>query len=188
MSKEQIAKLVGQLAQKKSDMNISPELLEEAVKRVISALGGQDQAPSSSPGGRLTRADYPLGLKRKDLVRSATGMSLDDITLEKVTSGQISFDDIKTRPETLEMQAQVAESVGRPNLAFNLRRAAELTRIPDERILEIYNSLRPYRCTKKELLDIAEELETQYQARVTAGFVREAAEVYEKNKRLKREE
>ncbi|UCF02298.1 MAG: propanediol dehydratase small subunit PduE, partial [Deltaproteobacteria bacterium] len=69
--------------------------------------------------------------------------------------------------------------------AANLRRAAELTRIPDERVLEIYNALRPYRSTKRELLDIAGELESQYQARVCAALVREAADEYERRGRLK---
>ncbi|MDY0041154.1 MAG: diol dehydratase small subunit, partial [Desulforhabdus sp.] len=74
-----------------------------------------------------------------------------------------------------------------PQLASNIRRAAELTRIPDERILEIYEALRPYRSTKKELLDIARELETKYQARICAALVREAVEVYEKRRRLRRD-
>ncbi len=113
-------------------------------------------------------------------------MKLEDITLDKVVSGTIRFDDIKIRPETLEYQSQIAESVHRPRLAANLRRAAEMTRIPDERLLEMYNSLRPYRSTKQELLTMAAELESSYQARVCAALVREAAEVYEKRGRLKK--
>jgi propanediol dehydratase small subunit len=66
-----------------------------------------------------------------------------------------------------------------------MRRAAEMTKIPDERLLEMYDSLRPYRCTKQELLEIASELESKYQAKICADFVREAAEVYEKRGRLK---
>jgi propanediol dehydratase small subunit len=62
-----------------------------------------------------------------------------------------------------------------------------MTRIPDERVLEIYEALRPYRSTKKELMDIATELESQYQAHVCATLVREAADVYEKRRRLKRD-
>ncbi|UCG13552.1 MAG: diol dehydratase small subunit, partial [Deltaproteobacteria bacterium] len=110
---------------------------------------------------------------------------LKDITLDKAEAGQISFDDVKIRAETLEYQAQIAESSGRPRVAANLRRAAEMTRIADERVLEIYNALRPYRSTKKELLDIAAELESRYQAAVCAALVREAAEVYEKRGRLR---
>ena len=119
-------------------------------------------------------------------MQSATGKHLDDITLDKVVAGEIKFEDIKTRPETLEYQAQIAESAGRPSLATNLRRAAEMTRIPDVRVLEIYNALRPYRSTKQDLLAIAEELDSQYQAKVCAALVREAADVYERRGRLAR--
>jgi propanediol dehydratase small subunit len=62
-----------------------------------------------------------------------------------------------------------------------------LTRLSDQRVLEVYESLRPYRSTKKEMLDIADELESKYQARICAALVREAAEVYEKRGRLRRE-
>ena len=127
-----------------------------------------------------------MATKRPDLVQSATGRHLEEITLEKVVAGEIKFEDIKTRPETLEYQAQIAESAGRPNLATNLRRAAEMTRIPDARVLEIYNALRPYRSTKQQLLDIADELDSQYQAAICAAHVREAAEVYERRGRLAR--
>ena len=175
------------MAQSK-DMNISPEVIAEAVKRAMSALGkrpGQETL-TGNPAGKLeAEKDYPLGTKRPDLVKSASGLALKDITLDKVVSGQIGFDDVKIRPETLEYQAQIAEDMGRPNLAANLRRAAEMTKIPDDRVLEIYNSLRPYRCTKPELLDIANELETKYNAKICAALVREAADVYEKRGRLK---
>lgn len=170
-------------------MNISPELIAEAVKRVMSTLG-EGQATSTKPPastGKLeAKRDYPLASKRPDLVQSASGMKLEDIRLDKVVSGQITFDDIKIRPETLEYQAQIAESVNRPRLAANMRRAAEMTRIPDERLLEMYNSLRPYRSTKQELLDIAGELESKYQAKVCAALFREAADIYDTRNRLKR--
>lgn len=180
------------------DTTISPDLIAEAVKRVMAALGeSAPKMPDSSPrtastqtssSGRLDhRRDYPLSARRPDLVRSAGGLGLDEITLVKVISKEIRFDDIKIRPETLEYQAQIAESAGRPRLAANLRRAAELTRIPDERILEIYNALRPYRSTKQELLNIARELESKYQAHVCAALVREAAEVYERRNRLQKD-
>jgi propanediol dehydratase small subunit len=169
--------------------NITPELIAEAVKRVMGSLGEGTQKTTGAVGstGKLdAKKDFPLGIKRPDLVRSATGLGLDDITLDKVIAGQLSFDDVRIRPETLEYQAQIAETAGRPHIAVNLRRAAEMTRIPDARVLEIYNAMRPYRSTKQELLDIASELETQYQARICAAFVREAAEVYEKRGRIKK--
>ncbi len=149
---------------------------------------GQDggYAPGA-PGGKLTRADYPLASKKPELVKTNTGKSMREITLEAVVSGEIQSPDIKISPETLEIQAQIAESAGRSAFARNLRRAAELTRVPDERILEIYNALRPFRSTKKQLLDIADELDGKFGAKISGAFVREAAEVYEQRNRLKAE-
>jgi propanediol dehydratase small subunit len=183
---DQLSDQVESLARARG-LDISPEVVAQAVSRVIAALS---EVPASSGNGGAkglnAKRDYPLATKRPDLVQSATGVSLNEITLDKVVAGQIKFEDIKTRPETLEYQAQIAESAGRPSLASNLRRAAEMTRIPDARVLEIYNALRPYRSTKQQLLDIAEELGSQYQATICAAHVREAAEVYERRGRLAR--
>ena len=99
--------------------------------------------------------------------------------------GQITADDVRISPETLRMQAEIADGVGRTQFAANLRRAAELTAIPDNRILEIYNALRPNRSTKAELLAIADEMEHKYSAKINADFVREAADVYERRNRLR---
>ncbi len=180
-SKEQIAEIIGNVGQE-----ASPQAIENAVKNVLANLQNNGLATAPSPSGNTVDANsYPLGEKRKDLVKSATGLGLDDITLDKVVSGQIQFEDIKTRPETLALQTQVAESVNRPRLADNMRRAGEMTQIPDARLLEMYNLLRPYRSTKQELLAMADELQNQYGATACAGFVKEAATVYEKSKRLK---
>lgn len=56
-----------------------------------------------------------------------------------------------------------------------------------KRILEIYNALRPYRSTKVELYQIADELENQYNCKINAAFVREAADVYALRGRLRAE-
>jgi propanediol dehydratase small subunit len=132
-------------------------------------------------------ADFPLAVKRKDLVKSPLGKNLDDLTLDAVMSGDVTFEDLRISADVLELQAQIAEGMGRIWIAQNFRRAAELTKVPDERLLEIYNLLRPYRCTKEELLAIAAELDGEYGAKVNAGFVRETAEVYEQRGILKRE-
>jgi propanediol dehydratase small subunit len=173
-----------------AEISITPEMIAEAVRKAMESLAetnGTATVPTKPTTGKLdAKKDYPLGQKRPDLVRSATGLSIDEITLEKAASGKLTFDDVRIRPETLEYQAQICESAGRPHLAKNLRRAAEMTRIPDARVLEIYNALRPYRSTKQELLDIASELENKYQAKICAGFVREAAQLYEKRNRIKK--
>jgi propanediol dehydratase small subunit len=180
-TKEQIAEIIKDVGQ-----GGSPQTIENAVRKVLSSLQNKGLSGATVVSGNTVDASsYPLGEKRKDLVKSATGKRLDDITLEKVVSGQIKFEDIKTRPETLELQTQIAESVNRPRLADNMRRAGEMTQIPDGRLLEMYNFLRPHRATKQELLALADELQSKYGASACAGFVREAATVYEKAKRLK---
>ena len=122
--------------------------------------------------------EYPLADDPEN-VETPGGTKLSEITLEKVVEGEIDGDELVIAPETLEKQAQVAEDAGRPQVAQNFRRAAELTAVPDDRILEIYNALRPSGTDKETLLEIAEELETEYDAEINAAHVREAAEVYE---------
>ncbi|EJN58774.1 propanediol dehydratase small subunit [Halogranum rubrum] len=124
---------------------------------------------------------YPLG-DNPDDVKTPNGTKLSDITLEKIVSGDIGGEELVIAPETLEKQAQIAENAGRPQLAQNFRRAAELTAVPDDRILEIYNALRPSGADKQTLHDIADELETEYGAELNAKHVREAVEVYEQRK------
>lgn len=160
--------------------------LEKMIKDIMSGIENTD-VKETNDTGRMTYKDYPLGEKSADKLRTPTGKKPSDITIEGVMNGDITSRDVRITPETLEYQAQVAESMGRDVFASNLRRAAELIAIPDERILEIYNALRPYRSTKQELLDIATELETKYNSTVTSALVREAAEVGEMRGRLKRD-
>lgn len=122
--------------------------------------------------------DYPLS-DHPDQVKTPDGTKLSEITLEKVVEGEIDGEELVIAPETLEKQAQIADENGRPQLAQNFRRAAELTRVPDDRILEIYNALRPSGAEKGKLHDIANELENEYDAEINAEHVREAAEIYE---------
>ena len=160
-------------------------LMKQIVEQVMAAMSGK-AAPAAAPKkGCVTAADYPLGVKMPEAIKTPTGKPYASLSYEKVISGELTSDDMRIAPETLEMQAQVAESVGREAFAGNLRRAAELIAVPDERLLQIYNALRPYRSTKQELLDIAAELDG-YKAAIAAGLVREAAEVYEKRGRLKK--
>jgi propanediol dehydratase small subunit len=160
-------------------------LMKQIVEQVMAAMSGK-AAPAAAPKkGCVTAADYPLGVKMPEAIKTPTGKPYSSLSYEKVIAGELTSDDMRIAPETLEMQAQVAESVGREAFAGNLRRAAELIAVPDERLLQIYNALRPYRSTKQELLDIAAELDG-YKCAIAAGLVREAAEVYEKRGRLKK--
>ena len=121
---------------------------------------------------------YPLS-DNPDDVKTPSGKALSEITLEAIVDGEIDGDEIVVSPETLEKQATVAAQDGRPQLAENFNRAAELAVLPDDRVLEIYNALRPSGADKQTMVDIAEELETEYNADLNAQLVREAIEVYE---------
>jgi propanediol dehydratase small subunit len=116
-------------------------------------------------------ADYPLGARRPDLVRTPSGLPLDGIGLDTPAA------DIRATPETLRHQAAVARAAGRSQLAANLERAAELALVPDDALLDVYTALRPHRSTSLELEGWATRLEEWGAAR-TAAFVREAAETY----------
>ena len=105
-------------------------------------------------------------------------MRFDDICLESVRGGQVKSDDLSIDSGTLRMQAQVAAEAGYLQLASNLSRAAELVRIPNERLLEIYQALRPHHSTYVDLLTISIELEKDYEAPENARFIREAAKAY----------
>jgi len=166
------------------------DMIAAIVREVLAELNGGKAAPApvSTNGSKLNyKTDYPLSKKRPDLVKTTSGKTLDDITLDAVVSGAIKADEIRITPQTLEYQAQIAESISRPQLARNMRRAGELTQVPDARVLEIYNALRPNRSTKAQLLAIADELENQYNAKVCANHVREAASVYEARGVLRKE-
>ena len=160
------------------------QMLEQIVKQVMSSMSTA-AAPATGAAGTVSKADYPIGDKRPELIFSATGKAYKELTLDKLLAGQLTPEDLRIRPETLELQAQVAESVKRDAFARNLRRAAELIAVPDARLLEIYNALRPYKSTKDELLAIASELKNQYNAPISASLVAEAAEVYYNRKRSK---
>lgn len=113
-------------------------------------------------------------------IKSKTGKSLKDISIENILNGNIKAEDIKISKETLRMQGEIAEKEGRTQLKQNFQRASELIEVPDNILLGIYDKLRPNRSTKEELLQIAEELIKSYGAHNCAKLILEAAEVYEK--------
>ena len=169
----------------------SEELIRQIMAEVMANLGNDQvtfaKKPAVSTSGGIDKSSYPLGEKMPERIKSATGKALSDFSLGKVKSGDLKAEDFRVAPETLELQAQVADSVGRGSLARNMRRAAELIAVPDDELLEVYNALRPYRSTKQELYAIADGLEKNYGCVVNAAFIREAADVYEKRGRLKSE-
>lgn len=166
------------------------ELISAIVREVISEINGgqRPQSVARANGHALNYCeDYPLAERHPEMVKTAGGKTLDDITLDAVLNNELKPEEIRITPQTLEYQAQIADSIGRPQLAANFRRAGELIAVPDERILEMYNALRPNRSSKAELLAIADELANQYGATQTAEFVREAADVYETRGVLRRD-
>jgi propanediol dehydratase small subunit len=110
-------------------------------------------------------------------VRALSGRPVAELTLDAVRQGEIGLADLRIHPDTLDRQAAVAEQHANPQLAENLRRAAELTRLTDEEVLAIYDSLRPGRATPAELTALADSLAARGLP-LCAALVAEAAEVY----------
>jgi propanediol dehydratase small subunit len=110
-------------------------------------------------------------------VRALSGRPVGELTLEAVRQGEIGLEDLRIHPETLERQADIAERHANPQLAENLRRAAELTRLPDEEVLAVYEALRPGRSTSARLAELAASLAARGLPRC-AALLTEAAEVY----------
>ncbi len=122
--------------------------------------------------------NYPLSEKQPERLRTPSGQAFQDVTLEAVLEGKVAMSDLRVTAEALELQAQLAATAGRPQLAENFRRAAELAELPEERILLIYNALRPGRASQVELEKLADILEQDFKAHRCARFVREAAAAY----------
>lgn len=123
---------------------------------------------------------YPLGEYEKDSITSKTGKKLNDINLDEVKKGNVNADDIKISKETLLKQAKVAKAADNIQLGENFERAAELVDVPDDVIMNVYNKLRPNRSTRQELLDIADELVSKYNAVLCGDLVLETVAIYEK--------
>ena len=112
-------------------------------------------------------------------VQALSGRPVGELTLEAVRRGEVSLPDLRIHPATLERQAQVALEHGNPQLAENLRRAAELTGLGDDEVLAIYEALRPGRSTAAQLTTLAASLAARGLPRC-AALLTEAAEVYER--------
>ena len=114
----------------------------------------------------------------RDKIRTLSGKNLEELTFEGILSGDLKPEDFRISRETLRCQADAAEAGGYQHLALNLRRAAELTDVSNEEVLELYNNLRPGRATYRNLIATADRLEKTLNAPLTAALVREAAEAY----------
>jgi len=110
-------------------------------------------------------------------IRALSGKPVAGLTVEAVRAGEVGLEDLRIHPGTLERQAVVAEEHGNPQLAANLRRAAELTKLPDGEVLAVYEALRPGRRTSAQLTELASSLAARGLPRC-AALVAEAADVY----------
>lgn len=128
---------------------------------------------------------YPLLENDADSLQAASGRPVNEINLDTIST--LSEDDLRIRAETLRAQAQVAREAGYPQLAANLTRAAELTAVPNDELLKMYDLLRPGRASYETLIALAERLETIYTAPETGHFIREAAAAYKARNLLRRE-
>lgn len=125
----------------------------------------------------MAELSYPLSASGRDAVRTVTGTTISDLTLEAVLAGELGPEDVAVAPETLHLQAAFAEEGGNPQLAENLRRGAELVAFPDDELLRLYDMLRPGRSSAEELDSLAETL-AERGAERCAALVREARAAY----------
>lgn len=134
-------------------------------------------ASARSASRRLIEVASEADVTSASGVRALSGTPVERLTVEAVRAGEVGVADLRIHPDTLERQAVVAEEHGNQQLADNLRRAAELTRLPDEEVLAIYEALRPGRFTAAQLSGLAESLAARDLPRC-AALVAEAADVY----------
>lgn len=117
---------------------------------------------------------YPLYGDARAQLTLPSGRPIADLSLESLRAGRLSASDLGIHERTLREQARIAGEAGFAPLARNLERAAELTRVPDAKILQVYEALR--RGDRRVTLEaLAREIEQDYGATRTAAFLREAA-------------
>jgi propanediol dehydratase small subunit len=117
---------------------------------------------------------YPLYREARERIALPSGRPIEEFSVESLEAGRLGAEDLGIHEETLRAQAAIAEKAGFAPLARNLERAAELTRVPADKILEVYEALR--RGTDGAGLEaLAAEVEEDYGAGLTAAFIREAA-------------
>ncbi len=129
---------------------------------------------------------YPLRENAAESLRTFTDRPLSDINAAAIANGELTGDDLRTNADALRQQAQIARDAGYPQLAGNLSRAAELTSVPNDELLKVYEMLRPERATYEDLTRLADYLEANYDAKENAAFIKEAAEVYRERNLLRR--
>jgi propanediol dehydratase small subunit len=127
-----------------------------------------------------SKSDYPLAEKHPEKIKGGRGKTLSDVTLDAVLSDDAKIEDLRITPQALLNQAEISRDAGRPRLADNFARAAELVDVPQDVIMKTYELLRPGRAKDTaQLMDAAAHLRKTYGAELIANFIEEAATVYE---------
>jgi propanediol dehydratase small subunit len=121
---------------------------------------------------------YPLIDSAADQLRAISGRPLHALADDATDVAELTIADLQISADTLRAQAAVARGAGYAQLAANLLRAAELTAVPNDEILRMYEALRPGRASYDELIALAERLRHEYDAPQNAALVRDAADVY----------
>lgn len=147
---------------------------------------GVDRDPRGLKVEKDVDARYPLIESRADELSAGSGRRLADVTTAAALEGALRADDLQIDSATLRTQAEIAAEAGYSQLAENLMRAAELTRVPNEELLQMYEALRPGRSSSAELEALAQRLDETFDAPITAAFVREASQVYARRSLLRR--
>jgi propanediol dehydratase small subunit len=144
----------------------------------VTDMRAQQSGPAESGEAQAVQAQ-PVQAQpvQAQPVQALSGRPVGELTLEAVRCGEVTLPDLRIHPDTLEHQAQVALEHGNPQLAENLRRAAELTGLDDDEVLAIYEALRPGRSTAAQLTTLAASLAARGLPRC-AALLTEAAEVY----------
>lgn len=128
----------------------------------------------------MKRSDYPLAETQPEKIKGKRGKALDAITLDAVLADEITMEDLRITPANLKAQAEISREAGRPTLALNFERAAELVDVPQDFVMQVYELLRPGRAkSKQDLSDAAKIMRETYGAERIARFIEEAAETYE---------
>ena len=87
---------------------------------------------------KLNKKDFPIAETRPSKVKGKRGMALSELTMDAVLEGKVNLDDLQITPEALLQQAEIAKSVGRKTLSGNFERAAEMNKLPNSEVIEIY--------------------------------------------------
>lgn len=152
----------------------------------MSQPGQHSQNGQNGNSPKAQEFNYPLMESAAGDLAAASGRFISSVDLNAAAAGLVNADDLQISASTLRAQAELALQAGYGELAQNLRRAAELTAVPNQELLRMYEVMRPGRSTYAELTQMADRLQNDFDAPITAGFVREAAEVYHSRNLLRR--